>query len=169
MRNVSFSARGISFFCLAYFILFLGYFISILFPTLGYSISISYLALGYSISISYLALGNFISLPEKFHIHFIPCLVQFHIHFIPCPGLFHTTLMNYSLLAMHDFLLISFWPLSTLHSHCLSNGLCRTFVRPCHFRWTQQTARWKSIGIRWTWLDSAASPGKVWWKSTQTT
>ena len=58
---------------------------------------------------------------------------------------------------------------STLHSHCLSNGFWRTFVGPCHFRWTQRTVRRKSVGIRWTWLDSAASPAKVQWKSTQTT
>ena len=60
-------------------------------------------------------------------------------------------------------------PISTLHSHCLSNGFRWTFVGPCHFRWTQRTVRQKSVGIRWTWLDSAASPAKVQWKSTQTT
>ena len=40
--------------------------------------------------------------------------------------------------------------ISTLHSHCLSNGLRRTFVGPCHFRQTQRTVRRKSVGIRWT-------------------
>ena len=39
---------------------------------------------------------------------------------------------------------------STLHSHCLSNGLRRTFVGPCHFQRTQRTVHRKSIGVRWT-------------------
>ena len=39
---------------------------------------------------------------------------------------------------------------STLHSHCLSNGLRRTFIRPYHFRRTQRTVHRKSIGVRWT-------------------
>ena len=58
---------------------------------------------------------------------------------------------------------------STLHPHCLSNGLRWTFVRPCHFQQTQWTICRKSIRVCWTWLDSVASPGKVQWKSTQTT
>jgi hypothetical protein len=65
---------------------------------------------------------------------------------------------------------------STLHSHCLSNRLRRTFIGPCHFRAISDGPSGQSVGspsesvgIHWKWLNSAASPGKVQWKSAQAT
>ena len=55
----------------------------------------------------------------------------------------------------------------TLHSPPFSDRFWRTFTGPSQFRWTQQTVRWTSNGIRRTWPNSTACPVQVRSKSSE--